>query len=90
VEIEEVALKNRKNELTGTDNIGKLKVLEGKKGIDISKAVDLTVNDDIMGLIEEEKEVLVHSDDEEEEDEKLTPKEKRKKTKEIKGNGKQA
>jgi len=78
VDIEEVALKNRKNELTGTDNIGKLKVLEGKKGIDISKAVDLTVNDDIMGLIEEEKEVLIHSDDEEE-DEKLTPKEKKEK-----------
>lgn len=82
IEVEDIALKNRKNELSGVDNIGKLKVIEGRQDLDLSKAVDLTVNDDIMAAIEEDKEVLIESEDEaedSEEEEELDRKQKREK-----------
>lgn len=76
-----MALKNRKNELSNFENIGTMKTIEGRQDIDLSKAVDLTVNDDIMEAIEDDREVLLHSDDEEdsEEEEEQDPKKKKEK-----------
>lgn len=59
IEVEEVALKGRKNELLGVDNIQKLKTIEGIKGVDLSKAVDMTINDEIMDRIEDDQEALI-------------------------------
>lgn len=56
-------------------NIGKVQLIEGNKNIDLSKAVDLTVDEKVLQDMEDEGDIIVNSSDEESEDaEEIDPK----------------
>lgn len=62
-------LKSKKNELSNEDNIGQLKVLESKAGVDMSKVVDLDNDEDMLDIIEEEGNLQGYSSAEDDDEE---------------------